>query len=452
MDLFSVRSLPFLTRRNYYFEVKHLLPWGILAGLVEGYFASIVVSKTFHGSERLIAIASATPPAAYLFSLFWGMLCVGRPKIRLFAFFAGGTVLLAGTIGAIPATPGGAIWFICQMAAAQVLLSAVVTVRSAVWRSNYPRAVRGRITARLETVRFILSIVTVLVAARLCDRDPMAYRFIFPAAAVFGSLGVLLLKNIHVRGERSELRRHEGTACDGEVRFRLTEPFSLTALLSPGHVFGRMLQVLRSDRRFAQYCLAQSFTGVANLMTIPVVVMVVTRRIDLGFAWGFWISTALVEVIPRLLRIGSIRRWARLFDRVGVVRFRVVNVSCWVLSLLLGLAATLVATHGEGFGTMALPLATLLFAIRGIGVGVGFGGGAIAWTIGHLHFAKAEDAEVYMGIHVFLTGLRGIASPLLGMWLFSVIDWGVWVVAIACATVSLILFCRMARHETPEVS
>ena len=56
-----------------------------------------------------------------------------------------------------------------------------------------------------------------------------------------------------------------------------------------------------------------------------------------------------------------------------------------------------------------------------------------------------------MGIHVFLTGLRGIAAPLLGMWLFSVIDWGVWVVAIACAGTSLILFYRMARHETPEV-
>ena len=83
LDILGTRKLPFLTRRNYLYEFRHLLCWSILAGLVEGQFASVLVSKTFHGSPLLIAIASATPFAAYVFSLAWGMLCVGRPKVGL---------------------------------------------------------------------------------------------------------------------------------------------------------------------------------------------------------------------------------------------------------------------------------------------------------------------------------------------------------------------------------
>ena len=188
MDLLRVRSLPFLSRRNYFYEFQHLLPWSVLAGLVEGQFAGVVVSKTFEGSELLIAIASATPVAAMLSSLVWGMLCIGRPKIRLAFLFSSGTALCAGTVCAIPTSPFGAIWFIAQMAAAQVLLAGMITVRTAFWKSNFPRAVRGQVAARLQTVRFIVAVSTVLGAAAICDRDPTSYRFIYPGAAVVGAV------------------------------------------------------------------------------------------------------------------------------------------------------------------------------------------------------------------------------------------------------------------------
>ena len=423
----------------------HLLPWSVLAGLVEGHFASIIVAKTFNGSERLIAIAAATPAAAFLFSLFWGMLCAGRPKIRLLTVITLATVLLTGVLGAVPATHGGAVWFVTQMAAAQALLSGVVTVRSAVWRSNYPHAARGRITARLQGLRFIVSITAVLLAARCCDHDPASYRFIFPAAALAGLVGIWIMQRIHIRGERGELRRYSAMASNGTLDVR--GPQTVASLLSPRRVLAGMVGVLRRDRRFAQYCVAQSFIGVANLMTVPVVVAVIGQRMSLGDAWGFWISTGLIQALPQFLRLGSLARWARLFDRVGVVRFRAFNVVFWVFSISFGALATIVAIQGESFGGAALPLAVTLFAVRGVLSGIGLGGGALAWNLGHLHFAKSDEAEVYMGIHVFLTGVRGVVAPLMGMWLFATIGWSVWLVALASCLTSLVLFIRMARQE-----
>jgi len=447
LDLLGVRSLPFSTRRNYFYEFQHLLLWSVCAGLVEGQFASVVVSKTFDGSERLIAIASATPIAAHVFSLFWGMLCVGRPKVRLAILFASGCALCAASVAAVPTSPVGAIFFLCQMAASQVLLTGVVTVRTAFWKSNYPRSVRGQIAARLQAVRFVVGVVAALAASAVSDKDPAAYRYIFPAAAFIGAFGIMLLPRLHIRGERSELRRHERTPEDDDPHTCIVEPYSITALLSPGHVFGQMYRVLHDDRRFRQYCVAQLLTGIANLMTISIIVAVVTRELQAGDAWGFWISTGLIVALPRLVMLGSLRRWGLLFDRVGVVRFRVVNCVCWTATLVCGLFATMVTVGPTRVDPIYLPIAVALFSLRAIMYGLGIGGGALAWNLGHLHFAQPHQAEVYMGIHVSLTGVRGLIAPLLGMWLWNKIGWPVWIIAIALALWSLVLFAMMARRE-----
>jgi len=315
--------------------------------LVEGQFGSIIVSRTFGGSEFLIAVASATPFAASVVSLVWGMLCVGRAKIRLMMMFGSGAVLCAAGIGAIPNSPAGAVWFIAQIAAAQVLLSGVVTTRSAIWRSNYPVAVRGSIAARLQRVRAVLSVLSVQVAAIICDGDGDAYRYVFPVGAAFGACGIVLLGKLRVRRERAEMGRIRVASLPGDSREGAVERFGFVALLSPGHVLGEMFRVLRDDGRFARYCVAQFFHGLANLMTLPVVVAVVTRELPSGWRFGYWISTVLLVAFPMLMLLGSLAWWGRLFDRIGVLRFRVVNIYVWCAGLLFGLLGTVVLVGGR---------------------------------------------------------------------------------------------------------
>lgn len=446
-DICGIRKLPFSTRRNYTYELQHLFSWSILAGLVEGQFASVVVSKTFHAGPFLIAVATATPFAAYVFSMVWGMLCVGRPKVRLAVGFGAVTALCAGMTGLVPASPSSAVWFIAQVAAAQVLLAGVVTVRSAIWKSNYPAPVRGQIAARLQAVRSIISVVSVQAAAAICDRQPDAYRYVFPIAALFGVIGVVMLRRLRIRGERGELRRARATSQTGEPHGGTIGRYRIAELISPASVFGQLFRVLRNDRRFSQYCIAQSLQGAANLMTIPVVVDVVTRHLEPDSERAFWISTGLIVALPILAVLGSLSRWGRLFDGVGVLRFRVVNVVGWTAAILFGMFGTLVTGDAHRIGPLYLPIAVVLFALRGILHGVSQGGGALAWNLGHLHFAKPDEAEVYMGIHVFLAGVRGLIAPLAGMWLWTTIGWPVWLIALGLALSGLAIYDAMARYE-----
>ena len=56
-------------------------------------------------------------------------------------------------------------------------------------------------------------------------------------------------------------------------------------------------------------------------------------------------------------------------------------------------------------------------AIRGIG----FGGGVLAWNLGHQDYAPVEQSARYMGLHVTLTGIRGLLAPAFGMALYSIL-------------------------------
>ena len=443
MDLLGVGRLPFLSRRSYSSEFQHLLVWSVFAGVVEGQFASLVIARTFHGGDLLIALSTATPFAANLASLAWGLLCVGRPKIRLATRFAAGAVLCVGCVGAIANTPAGAVWFLLQIAAAQALLAGVVTVRSAIWRSNYPVELRGQIAARLQCVRAMIAVVTVQAASAVCDADGDAYRYVFPIAAAFGVVGIRLLARIHIRGERSELRRiFAGSGAAGTVRH-----LRLGAVLSPARAIGEMIRVLRADRRFARYQIAQLFHGVSNLLTLPIIVLVVTRELPGGDRWGFWMSGGLIVGLPALTLLGTLSRWGRLFDSLGVLRFRVVNVTCWVVGLLLGMFGTLMAVDEHRSHPTYFLAAVVLFMCRGLLYGLAQAGGKLAWNLGHLHFAQADQAEIYMGIHVFLTGVRGVTAPLAGMLLWRTIGWPVWLIAIGFALASLTLYAMLAREE-----
>ena len=118
-----------------------------------------------------------------------------------------------------------------------------------------------------------------------------------------------------------------------------------------------------------------------------------------------------------------------------------------------GMAATLVVVTTEHFGSAHFLTAVGLFALRAILQGLGYGGGALAWNLGHLHFAPPQRAEIYMGIHVSLTGMRGLIAPLGGMWLWQTwqaVGWPVWLVwgiALALSFCSLATFAAMARQE-----
>jgi hypothetical protein len=96
--------------------------------------------------------------------------------------------------------------------------------------------------------------------------------------------------------------------------------------------------------------------------------------------------------------------------------------------------------------------AWLLFITAAL-VGIADAGGVLAWNLGHHDFAKDHNASQYMGVHVTLTGIRGLIAPFLGVGIYELQNhWhpgaGVWVF-LPCLLLNAsgaFGFVVMARH------
>jgi hypothetical protein len=55
-------------------------------------------------------------------------------------------------------------------------------------------------------------------------------------------------------------------------------------------------------------------------------------------------------------------------------------------------------------------------------LGIAIGGGMLGWNLGHNDFAPEERVGDYLGLHVSLTGLRGLIAPLIGVWCYGMLE------------------------------
>lgn len=434
-DFLRSDDVPLLARTNYRLERLHMLGWGVFAGLVEGNTSSIVVAKTFGASPALVTVVYATPMLANLLTLLSSAAVRGRPRRRMFLLLG---LLATASFLSVGLTPSEPLWsgwvFAAQVAAARIFLAALITVRAGMWGVNYPVTHRAQITGRLYSLRFLIGLATTTVIAVLFDTHAELYRWVYPAIAAVGALSLLPARRMRMRGERRELRRFRQYLSQRQR----THERPLQGFLGN---LREAAAILRRDRPFARYCTAQYLLGSGNFMMDAILVIVVTTVLRLDYLH----ASLLLDLLPNLVMLGALATSARYFDRVGVVRFRVRNSAIWLVSITCaaaGLAALAL--------TPSIPLAVgvvLLVISRAIN-GAGRAGGTIAWNLGHLQFAGEHNAELYMGIHVALTGIRGVIMPFVGLLAYQWLGWAAALLAVGFAAGALLLFWRLAATQS----
>lgn len=430
-DFLRVDDIPKLCRVSYVAELRYYLLWSFLAGAIEGNIAGLIAKKTFGAPDWVTSLIWSLPVAANLLNLMWGLLLRGRRPVvcvrRLMCVVCG---LVASIALASPAWGWlGILAFGVQIGLVHAFMSGLLSLRVAIWRANYPMAERARITGRLQAVRMLITLISSASLAWLFDRDPGLYRWLYPSIAVVGLFSLIPLRRLRIRGEARDRRA-------------IAELRSAQPGLSGG--LREALRILREDRPFTQYMTAQFAMGSANFFTDAVLLTVLAGPMQLGY----YATSLFMIQVPMIVMLIAIRFWAPYFDRVGVVRVRVLNSGLWVVSFTLVLAAMLCV----GYAPQQTALALGLLFIGRIVNGIGRGGGTLAWSIGHLHFARPNQSELYMGIHVALTGLRGLVMPLLGAWANHLIGQASFAVALGLSIGAFVMFRRIARSAPLQTS
>ena len=443
LDFLRSDDLPRMTRPNFVRERGYFALWMAVVGAVEGNLAAIVAKKTFDASDLLTSIVWAAPIVMMSLNVFWGLLIRGRRRLPLLVLLTACASVLIGSVAF--ASPGWHPWggwvFALQIAAVHVFVTGLLTLQASIWQVNYPESHRGRIVGRLQTVRFLVVPVSGAAIATLFDWDPDHYRFVYPGAALVGMLSLIPLRRFRVRGERRTVpparrrchKRADSPAHPVRARTDSGRDGFWTGLKEAA-------AIMREDPRFRRYMIAQFTLGAANFFTDPVLVTVLTGQL----MFGYLTSNVIMQVIPGVAVWLSIRFWAKYFDRVGVLRFRVVNSVAWIGAYVcVAISMLVIGVTGRELLWLAIPILVIGRAIKG----AAHGGGTIAWSIGHLHFARERQVDLYMSIHVALTGLRALVMPLLGSLANHLVGNASFVVAVAISLAAVLLFRRLARED-----
>jgi len=390
---FSPLSLPLMSRRNYRLELTTAIFFAVTLAAVEGGVIGVFTKQMFTGvapEARLnfmVALIGAAPELANILSFIWASTSHTRAKVPFVNGLQLAVIMLVAAIAMVPRSAVGLTLLGVLVIGARVSWSGILTIRPTVWRANYPARTRARIVGKLSTVQQVVVAGAGLCMGAALDLAERPASVVIPLmAAAAGIVALVATSRLRVRGERAMLAG-ERTAPD------ISRPWQGPAI---------MWRVLRRDARYAQYMLCMFVLGFGNLMVTPMLVILMRDE----FGRGHFASIMVITAIPYLLLPVAVPMWARLLDRAHVVRFR--SLHGWSFVASTGVFLLAVMTH-------SMPLMYAGAVLQS----VAFGGGALAWNLGHVDFAPPTQTSQYMATHVTLNGLRGLAAPLVAVALYQ---------------------------------
>ncbi|MSR28986.1 MAG: MFS transporter [Phycisphaerales bacterium] len=391
---FHPKSLPPMLRANYAREFFSWLLLPLMLGALEGGTMAIIVKKMFQGVDGIspvdldlaVAAISAAPNTANLTSFIWAALAHGRTKIRFISALQLVTCTCVAAIAAVPISTSGLWLLVALVAIARIAWTGVITVRTAVWRNNYPRANRALIAGKMAFVQALILAIAGLAIGEAMDIAPASFRYLFPILALAGYSGNSIYRKVRLRGQR-RLQRAEQ---DGRA--------TMTSRLDPRG----LVALLREDRLYARFMWWMSVFGFGNLMLGPPLVILLNDEFHTSYLEGILVTT----VIPIAVMPIAIPAWSRLLTRMHVIRFRAIHGWTFVAAAALIFLADLFHS---------LPI----MYCSSVVMGLGFAGGSLAWNLGHHDFAPAHRDSEYMALHVTLNGIRGAIAPFVAIALYA---------------------------------
>lgn len=365
------------------------VPTGVLAGGVAG----VLVNAVFAGAAPVwalglaVALVTGAGPLANTFSVVWSHWSAGRDKIRALATLQSAFAGCLALVALAPVSVPGLVLLVAAVLGAGLLWCGIVTIRGSIWRANYERAARTAFAARSQVLVSIVMALSGAAAGYALDLSPASFRAVFALAALAAVGGLVNIRRLRVRRHRQLLAAEsEQTGTEG---FRL----------------GAYLGILREDPLYRRYLICMMLLGGGNLMVTAPLILVLTRNLGVPELAQVLITASL----PMLLVPLSVAFWARRLAAMHVIAFRALNSRMFVTAhALMCTGAVLAYTPVIWLGAVVL--------------GLGMGGGSLGWNLGHNDFAPPARVPEYLGLHVTLTGLRGLVAPLVGVGLYSALE------------------------------
>ncbi|MFA8301092.1 MAG: MFS transporter [Hyphomicrobiales bacterium] len=292
-------------------------------------------------------------------------------------------------------------------------------------KKNYKHENFGKLYSYSTSLNKIVMLVSTFIYGILLDIDPFVFRHVFPIAAVLGIVSLFTL-----------------TAIPYKEKFEIVKPQPV--LQSIRNSIKDMSNIITKNHTYRHFQIGFMLYGFAFMISYTVITIFFYKELNLNYS-----SVAFYRNAYNVLAIVILPFFGKLLGDIDPRRFAIYTYASIALYILM-LAITKYVPYSFDVLGVTIYYTLILYILAH---GVFAATMVLLWNIGSAYFCKPEEAGSYQSVHLVLTGMRSLVSPLLGVVFYEAFGFTVtFFIAIASLIIGMIIMkWSYTKYPTVEI-
>ncbi len=260
-------------------------------------------------------------------------------------------------------------------------------------KGNYKHENFGRLFGYSVTVQKTAMLLSTFAAGLLLDFNPNSYKVFYPI------VGVLAITSIFQLTKITFVQKENTT--DAPLWKALHQSFI------------RIFNILKHNKAFRHLEIGFMIYGFAWMSTHAVITIFYERALHLNYS-----SVAFYKNAFNLIALAFLPFFGRFIGKRDPRRFGIITFGSLLLFILFTALTQYYGGYTELWGIKIYYMLLVAIFFNGIFMG----SMPILWGIGSSYFCKPHEAADYQSVHLFLTGVRALMAPIIGIKLYEWFD------------------------------
>ncbi len=269
-------------------------------------------------------------------------------------------------------------------------------------KNAYSKNNFGKLYSISTSIRQVLQMVIIFLFGWLLDIDNYSFTYIMPILGVLGFISIIILTRIDY--------------------IQKTIPNIAGGIISSSiDSIKKLLKILKTNKAYFDYEVGFMFYGFAFMSTKAVIIIFYYEVLVLNYS-----SVAFYQNVYNIVAILLLPFFGKLIGKMDPRKFTIYP--------FLAMAGYILFIAVSEFDPLYFEIWNLkIYAsllVSTIFYGLFFSTMMLSWNIGSSYFGSDEEAGDYQSVHLFLTGIRGVFAPVIGIVLYELFGFA-WTFSIA---------------------
>lgn len=258
-------------------------------------------------------------------------------------------------------------------------------------KQNYSHKNFGKLYSYATSANKLVMLVVTFAYGLLLDADNYAFTYVLPAVGVFAIGSVFVLSMIKYPKQT-----------ENQISYGILKSVSASVK--------QMKEIIRTNKPYKHFEAGFMLYGFSFMISVTVITIYFYDELNLNYS-----SVAFYRNAYNILAIVLLPYFGKLLGNIDPRKFAAVTYASIALYIFFVLLTSYFPQHFKLYGITIYYTLILYILFHGVFAATM----VLLWNIGSAYFCDAEDAGTYQSLHLSLTGLRAVAAPLLGVFIYE---------------------------------